>query len=158
MLHRNSLILEIKWEQIQLKTWGRPIWNCPCTLGRPIGNRPCNLGKPIWRPMRIRLWILRRPIWIPPCILKGQYGTCAPSFTPNFTHKFTSKFTLVFIPSLNPNITTNLLHHHKCNVICLSGNRKLSPLYSPCFLHSSLFPCKVASIQSPAKRTCRKRL
>ena len=37
------------------------------------------------------------------------------------------------LPSLFPlysNVTTNLIHHNKCNVICPSSNSKLGPLYS----------------------------
>ena len=64
---------------------------------------------------------------------------------------------LPFTPIFNHNITTNVLHHNKYNVICLLNNSKLSPLYSLCFIHSFIFCSKVASLKLPANGTGRKR-
>ena len=58
---------------------------------------------------------------------------------------------------LFPKITTNLLRNNEYNLICLSRNSKLSPLYSLCFIDIFLFFSKVASLQFPANRTSRKR-
>ena len=74
---------------------------------------------------QIRSFGLGRPIQFCPCILgRPLQNFCSP-FIPNFIHNFTSSFTSSFCP----NITTNWLHHNEYNVICLSCNCKLSPLY-----------------------------
>ena len=63
---------------------------------------------------------------------KANTEFVALSFTLNFIYNITSKFTSVFTPDLNPNITTILLHHDKCNIIY--------------FVHSFLFCSKVSTL------------
>ena len=137
VVHWNSPTVQIKWGQIGWKAWNGPIQNRSCSLGRPIRIRPCILGRPI----RICPWILGGPIWI---------------LAPSFTNYFTFKCTPVFTPRFNPNLTTNLLHHDNCNVMFLSSNSELSPLFFV-FIHSFLLYSKEASLQFPANGTCRKK-
>ena len=100
---------------------------------------------------------LGRPIRICPCILERPIQKFCSHLNSQLYSQFHFQVKFCFTASFNPNITTNLLHHNEYNVICLSSNSKLSPLYYLCFVHIFLFCSKVTSLQFPGNGTCRKR-